>query len=147
MFRSLRWTLLLALAAVPLAAGAQAYRWVDEKGQVHYSQTPPPGKKAEAVAPPPPVSGAPNQDALNRSLDQERATEPERRKAAENAAAQQQQIQQQCNQAREQLAFMEAKTARRLGTTDDQGNVSRVTEEEFQARRAELQRVIAERCN
>jgi hypothetical protein len=147
MFRSPRWTLWLLLAAVPLAAGAQAYRWVDEKGQVHYSQTPPPGKKAEAVAPPRPVSSSPNQDALNQSLEAERAAGPERRQAAEAAAASQQQIQQQCNQAREQLAFMEAKTARRLGTTDEQGNVARVTEEEFQARRAELQRVIAERCN
>ena len=141
--KSLAWLLL----AVPLAAGAQAYRWVDDKGQVHYSQTPPPGKKAEAVAPPPPVSASPNQDALNQSLEAERAAEPERRQAAEAAAANQQQLQQQCNQAREQLAFMEAKTARRLGTTDDKGNVARVTEEEFQARRAELQRAIAERCN
>ena len=147
MARVLRFPFLLLLAALPLAAGAQAYRWVDEKGQVHYSQTPPPGKKVEPVAPPRPPSSAPNQEALNQSLESERASAPERAAAAERTAAARQQIEQQCKQAREQLAYMEAKTARRLGTTDEQGNVSRVSEEEFQARRAELQRVIAEGCN
>ncbi|MGH8481411.1 MAG: DUF4124 domain-containing protein [Nevskiaceae bacterium] len=137
----------LLLAALPLAAGAEVYRWVDEKGQVHYTQTPPPGKDAEAVAPPRPPADAPNQDALNKSLEADKAAEPGRRTEADRAAQAQDQLEQQCRQAREQLAYMDAKTARRLGTTDEQGNVSRVTEEQFQERRAELQRVISERCN
>lgn len=38
------------LAATP--ATAQVYRWVDEKGTVHYSNsTPPPGAKATLVDP------------------------------------------------------------------------------------------------
>jgi hypothetical protein len=142
-----RFPLWLLLAALPLAAGAQAYRWVDENGQVHYSQTPPPGKKAEPVAPAPPPAAAPNVDALKQSLADEKAAEPEGRAQAERMAEYHQQLEQQCKQAREQLAYMEAKTSQRLGTTDEQGNVSRVTEEQFQARRSELQRVIAERCS
>ncbi len=137
----------LLLAAVPLAAFAQAYRWVDEKGQVHYTQTPPPGKNAQPVAPPPPPSNAPNQDALNKSLEAGNAAEPGKQAEAARAAQAQDQLEQQCRQAREQLAYMDEKTARRLGTTDEKGNVSRVTEEQFQERRAELQRVISERCN
>ena len=40
----MRW-LLLTWLLLPLAAGAQGlYKWVDEKGVVHYSDTPPPGK-------------------------------------------------------------------------------------------------------
>jgi hypothetical protein len=147
MARVLRFPLWLLLAALPLAAGAQAYRWVDEKGQVHYSQTPPPGKNAQPVAPPPPPAAAPNQDALKRALQDGAAGEPESRAQAERMAEYQQQLEQQCKQAREQLAYMEAKTSQRLGTTDEQGNVSRVTEEQFQARRSELQRTIAERCS
>jgi len=39
--RKARWTLLLAAAAAAGAA-AQQYRWTDEKGKVHYTDTPPP---------------------------------------------------------------------------------------------------------
>jgi hypothetical protein len=135
------WFLIAAL--LPVVAGAQAYRWVDEKGQVHYSQVPPPGKEAKPVGPPPPPAAAPNQDALNRSLAEGKEAEPQRRKEADRAFQQQANIEAQCRQARETLAYMEAKTARRLGTTDEKGNVSRVTDEEFEARRAELRQIIS----
>lgn len=138
--------LFVALALLPLSAAAQAYRWVDEKGQVHYSQVPPPGRSAQPVGPPPPAGAAPNQDSLNRSLADEKESEPENRAQAERLNQAHAQREQQCRQAREQLSYMDAKTARRLGTTDEQGNVSRVTEEQFQQRRAELQRMIGEAC-
>ena len=143
----LRFPIWLLLAAVPLAAGAETYRWVDEKGQVHYTETPPPGKNAQVVPPPPPPSAAPNQDALNQSLDKARADAPRQKAEADRTAQAQAQREQQCKQARDQLAYMDEKTARRLGTTDEQGNVSRVTEEQFQERRAELQKVIGESCS
>jgi glutaredoxin len=38
----MRTTLLIALALLATTAVAQQYRWVDEKGKVHYSDTPPP---------------------------------------------------------------------------------------------------------
>ena len=136
----------LVVATLPLAAGAQAYRWVDEKGQVHYSQVPPTGRESRSVGPPPPPSAAPNQESLNRSLAAENEAAPKHQEETAGAAQAKAQREEQCRQAREQLAFMDAKTARRLGTTDAQGNVSRVTEEEFQGRRAELQKAADERC-
>jgi hypothetical protein len=42
---------LLALALAPCAL-ATTYRWVDERGQVHYGDTPPAGIAYEIVAPP-----------------------------------------------------------------------------------------------
>lgn len=147
MFRLLRWSACLLLAAGPLAAAAEVYRWVDEKGQVHYSQNPPPGVSAQPVGPPPPASAAPNQDSLNQALESEKSRAPERNAEAERTAQAKQQLDQQCRQTREQLAYMEEKTARRLGTTDDNGNVSRVTEEQFQARTAELKAFISEHCS
>lgn len=43
-------TALLLLLALATPAAAQVYRWVDEKGTVHYSNaTPPPGVKATVV--------------------------------------------------------------------------------------------------
>jgi hypothetical protein len=47
--RSLRAALLAAALAAAMPAGAQTYKWVDERGGVTYSNTPPPadGKKAK----------------------------------------------------------------------------------------------------
>lgn len=40
----------LTLAALPLAAGAEIVKWVDDKGQVHYSDhAPPKAKKAKTM--------------------------------------------------------------------------------------------------
>src|SRR5215216_1310827 len=39
------------LAAAP--ASAQMYKWVDKDGKVHYSDKPPPGTKAQVIAPAP----------------------------------------------------------------------------------------------
>ena len=41
--------LLLVIAASAMPAVAQVYKWVDEKGVTHYSETPPPDKKASKV--------------------------------------------------------------------------------------------------
>jgi len=38
----MRFLLLVMLAGMALTAAAQQYRWVDEKGRVHYTDTPPP---------------------------------------------------------------------------------------------------------
>ncbi|MBI2994033.1 MAG: DUF4124 domain-containing protein [Gammaproteobacteria bacterium] len=44
----------LAMAASPV--GAEMYKWVDENGEVQYTQQPPPGNiKAETIKPPPKV--------------------------------------------------------------------------------------------
>ena len=50
--KSLAWTLLAAACALPLAAHAQVYKWVDENGKVRYGDTPPPKAKAKVIATP-----------------------------------------------------------------------------------------------
>ncbi|MEN6585845.1 MAG: DUF4124 domain-containing protein [Sulfuricella sp.] len=52
--------LLLVLAAATI--GATIYKWVDEKGVTHYSETPSPKQKAQEiqVPPPPPSAGTPD---------------------------------------------------------------------------------------
>jgi Domain of unknown function (DUF4124) len=53
---------LLSLVLLSLSAAAQMYKWVDEKGVSHYSETPPPDGKAAKIelkpstGNPPPVS-------------------------------------------------------------------------------------------
>jgi hypothetical protein len=39
----------LACLLIPIAAAAQMYKWIDEKGVTHYSETPPPDGKAAKV--------------------------------------------------------------------------------------------------
>ncbi|MCZ7562606.1 MAG: glutaredoxin family protein [Burkholderiales bacterium] len=39
----------VALAGAATAAGAQTYRWVDQSGRIHYSDTPPPPQAARQV--------------------------------------------------------------------------------------------------
>ncbi len=60
--------LLIALMSVGVAHAAM-YKWVDEEGNVSYSQNPPPGKKAEVIAPPPPPPDAPAQPAAEGAKD------------------------------------------------------------------------------
>lgn len=139
--------LFAALVLLPLAAGAQAYRWVDEKGQVHYSQIPPPGAKTQSVAPARSPSASPNQDSLNKSLAEDQAGAAKRREEAGKSEQARAEREAQCRQVREQLAFMDANPPIRMTTTDDKGNVARVTEEQHQARRAELQKAVADRCS
>jgi len=137
----------ITLAAAPLLATAEVYRWVDDRGQVHYSQVPPTGREAQPVGPPAAPQAAPNQDSLNQSLKAANDAAPQKKAEADRIAQTQANLEQYCTQLREQLAYLDAKTARRLGTTDEKGNVSRVTEEQFQERRNELLQKISESCS
>jgi predicted secreted Zn-dependent protease len=53
----MRW-LALAAAALPLAAAAQVYKWVDSQGRTQYGDRPPEATKAEPVKVESPVAGA-----------------------------------------------------------------------------------------
>ena len=63
----------LLLGFAPLVVTAQVYKWVDDKGRTHYSETPPPDKKdgtkkveaGPAVAP----SQAPRDERKPREMD------------------------------------------------------------------------------
>jgi len=80
---------LLALAA--WAAHGQVYKWVDEKGVTHYSETPPPdSKKATKVDTGPAVAPAPVRDdwkqkevdSRRHSIEKKQADEASEKKAA-----------------------------------------------------------------
>lgn len=64
-------TALLALALAGGNAWAAMYKWVDDQGNVQYSQTPPPDRQAQTLKPPPPppVSAKQAQKQLDRSRE------------------------------------------------------------------------------
>jgi hypothetical protein len=143
-----RTVLFATLAVLPLAALAQTYKWKDARGQVHFTQVPPRSGTYEIITPAaPPPAAAPNQDALNESLQQEQKAAPGQQKAAEQAAAQLAQRQEKCKQALERVAYMDARTVRRLGVKDEQGNSSRMTQEDFDKQRAAWQQQADQNCN
>ena len=80
--------LMLALALAAATAAAQIYKWVDEKGVTHYSESPPPDKKATKVetgpaAPAPtfvPDWKQKEIDSRNSAIERRQADEAARRK-------------------------------------------------------------------
>lgn len=105
-----RWLLLPWLLLPLLAPGAQAqgmYKWIDDKGVVHYTDTPPAGKRAEKIriAPQPPMDAS--APARSRSWQEQQQDANERRHQAEKAEQAQQkqakEAEQKCLKARNAL--------------------------------------------
>ncbi len=63
--KSLAWTRLAAACALPLAAHAQVYKWIDENGKVRYGDTPPPKAKTKVISTPSARSPSPPPAAAN----------------------------------------------------------------------------------
>lgn len=59
----LRVLIMLFILAIPFAAAAEVYKWVDENGVVHYSETPPPDRTTETVEVPEAPGTAPATEA------------------------------------------------------------------------------------
>ena len=95
---------------------AQIYRWVDEDGTVHFSDSPPPGDSAQEVQ----LRGQPSQQAVRQAQedlatrlhDQRTDTESREQRAATQRREQEQEeqriaeLQNQCAQARQQLELL-----------------------------------------
>jgi hypothetical protein len=137
----------LLAALLPTAAAAQSYKWTDEHGRVHYTQVPPKAGSYEVIGVPPPPAAAPNQEALNRALEEGLKEEAKSEAAAAKAQQEQARRQEACKRALERVAHLDAQTPRRLSVTDEQGNVARITEEEFARRRAQAQEDASTHCS
>lgn len=138
----------MILAAAP--ATAEIYRWVDDDGKVHFSQTPPPDQAASKVKPPPGTSRSASPAANSGGQDFLQARDAAREKTAEQnaeAAALAQQKATTCSQARAYLKYLDEKTPRRLMVENSDGSASRMTEGQFNERRANAQKVIADNCS
>ena len=104
------WLLLLLLLA-PVAS-AQVYKWVDDNGRVHYSETPPAGTKPSEVKPPAAQpQQRPAQDLQSQEIDFRRR-QVEQRQIEEREAVEDANRRSRCDRAKEILAI--AEHARRL---------------------------------
>lgn len=121
-------SLLLATLTLPVFAG-NVYKWTDASGQVHYSQTPPADNAAAAKA----VRDLQPGVSIAAPAKPAPAPAPAAKAApAESAEAKNKR----CAAAKERVAYLEERTARRLFVTEKDGTESRMTEEEFDSRLA-----------
>ena len=131
--------LLALLLTAPLSHASGIYKWVDEDGQVHYSQKKPLSKPAEQIKEAPPPANDP--DAARGDLQRQLDAFDERRAQRDEAFAEQQRKEeaagvrkQNCETARKNLANL-----RRGGNNaymTPEGEVIRLTDDE-RARRIE----------
>lgn len=139
---------LIVLLAIGGPAAAGMYKWVDEQGNVQYSQQPPAGRQAESIkAPPPPSSSADEETAR---LKQQMEGFDERQGDRAKAAAEQQQsadVEAQrkanCEMARTNLQTL---TSRGQISIKEGDEYRRLSEEERQAKIAEAQKQVDEFC-
>jgi len=140
--------LLCLLILLPILAQAQTlYRWVDDRGEVHYGQVPPAGAQAEQIRRASPPSDRAAQERLERAMGDSQ----ERQDAQRNAAAEQgrqaesERIRREnCTQARSNLETLTARGGR--VTIREDGAYRVLEEEERQRMLEETQAQIREYC-
>ncbi|QEY57962.1 DUF4124 domain-containing protein [Pseudomonas sp. C27(2019)] len=145
--RRLITTASLLLVFSSLAIAAPIYKWVDAQGVTHFGSEPPSDRPAESVStnsfqPPLPEKSAAQlaKEAEQQSSKTQAQIDREvRKQIAEETAA----LKKYCENVRHNLAQLE-NNPRVLAEID--GKPTRLSEEERQARIAEMKQVILERC-
>lgn len=146
-----RFLILLGLAIACPADAAKSYHlWYDENGQAVYSQfAPEDGRPSEAVKGPPPPAEPPEvaRQRLEQRLQQFEDNREDQALAREKAASAQseaEQARERCEIARRNLEVLNGRPRQLYQTSD--GTVKRLDEEQRQAQRAEMEKVIARDC-
>ncbi|MCB1907449.1 MAG: DUF4124 domain-containing protein [Rhodocyclaceae bacterium] len=140
----------LALVTLPPLAAAQVHVWKDAEGQTHYADVPPPGVESTEVlitAPAASAGGQAKRKSLAEQEEEFRKRHAERQEASHNAAddnARKAKIEQQCSNARGQLAAIES--GRRMARYNANGEPEFLTDEQRAKHAADLRKLIEERC-
>ena len=141
-------TLLLLLAFTPLCgAQADAYKWVDENGEVHYGQQPPTGGHADRVplhrGPEPGTGGLDGLRKRSQAAGAQRQASQDTAAEAQGRAERQRARVDACAKMRSNLDVLQSRTrVRELKG----GQYVALTPEEQQARIGELQGRLEEHC-
>ena len=127
---------------------AAMYKWVDEDGNTHYTQSPPPGDiQAETIAPPPRVNTKQAVEQLNEQEEKASELRKQRLDAAEEQRKKDEELarkQANCELARQRL---ESYTEPRVKFVQADGTRVRATEEERLEQIKTSQDMIDEFCD
>lgn len=141
--------LALFTVIISFSVSAEIFKWVDEDGQTHYSQTAPDSGEAEIidVPPPPPISPDEARDEVEELIEQQQAAdkaEQEAQQKAEQQAERQAQLETNCQVAKNNLQAYQNNPGRRV--LDENGNATRPSEDDRQQKIQELQDKIDLYC-
>lgn len=147
-FRSFVVGSLFSLVALAQPVAAEMYKWVDESGNVHYTQErPPAGIKGETIKPPPPVDSEAarkqlesRQELLQESGEARSKSAEESRLAAEDRAFKAEN----CRRAR---ASVSAYSVPNALVMQPDGSRSRFSEDERRKGLADAEARVQEFCN
>lgn len=141
-------TLLTGMGLLSNFAMAKMYKWTDEDGNVHYTQQPPPGDvESTVVKPPPPVDTEKAQDELKQQQDKLENLEEEKQKQQEEAAKSGEKnalYEKNCRISQARLKSLQ--NTGRVRAVDENGNITRLTTEEHNARIDEVKEKIKKYC-
>jgi hypothetical protein len=142
---------LFSLLLVTAPTAAEIYKWVDEEGNVHYSQQRPPADAQPRSTETLKVNSgsASEADLKNLQRDIERSNKifedrAQKKEEQEQAAAEQDIRKQNCDKVR--LNLQKLQEAQRIYHTDEQGNRTRIGEEQRQADIKRAQEQVEEWC-
>lgn len=127
---------------------AQAYRWVDEKGQIHYSSQPPQNEKSERIKMPalPKLNDSDvraKEDAVAQAKAKEAKQENLDRAAQQRTDQDNEQLKTACEGMRKDLALYRSQPKSRVIVD---GETRRLTEEELTKRMTDLEASISKNC-
>ena len=130
--------LLVHAGTAQLCRAEQIYKWVDKHGEVHYGSQPPAGAPVRQIhLPPGPTSEqqARARAQLDATLEAEQARQAAKQEAADLRAKQQADTAAQekyCKQLQRRLEALTTLPMARIGTRGPDGQIRRVTEQEWQ---------------
>jgi len=125
---------------------AVMYKWVDEEGNVQYSERRPPGK-AEIVKPPPKVDTEAAREALRERQEKLDKTRTEKKEAGSEASREKHDAtvtRKNCDIASERLQQL---STGYTAATDEQGNRVRMSEEQRQTKIKQAREEMQKYCN
>jgi len=132
---------IFVLCVVVSNSQAALYKWVDADGNTHYTQSPPTGGiEADVIKPPPKIDTNKALDQLEEQQKYLDGLQEERGKQAKK-----QQIEE-ANEALGKDKLTHLTDIPRISKVDKDGNVSRLTEEERQAKIKKAQELINKEC-
>jgi len=145
----IRLTILLVVVFGCSTTFATMYKWVDDEGMTHYTQTPPPdGIEAETLKPPPAIDSS---EAIKDIKEKQKLLEMEREKRRKRIKEKQREAKEEarreknCQLARARLKSLTDRP--RVLVKQPDGTMVRATEEQRQKEIAESKEVIKEFCN
>jgi len=142
MLKMLLFIFLLATSTITRAA----YKWIDEDGNVHYSQSKPPDiAGAQLIKPSPRVDSESAKEELeNLNMKLEQLNE-NRQSGDDNKQAEKYRSQQNCETSKTLLESM--LTSRKLRVRDGKGGYRYVTDEEYNSKIDQIKNNITKWCN